>query len=112
MSGARSILAVGRSRALPNLALDLGVQLRERGECLFVVGADSVEQYPVGCGALLHDRLKSVDTVFGLKLVFSLPTFAFAMLGLWLFRSYPITEASHHRVLMALQEGRRSRRES
>ena len=52
---------------------------------------------------------QSADTIFGLKLVFSLPTVVFAMVGLWLFRTYPITEASHDRVLRALKDNRRSR---
>jgi Na+/melibiose symporter-like transporter len=49
---------------------------------------------------------QTAETIFGLKLVFSLPTFCFAMLGLWFFRRYPVTEASHSEVLEALQQRR------
>lgn len=49
---------------------------------------------------------QTAETIFGLKLVFSLPTFCFAMLGLWFFRRFPVTEASHREVLEALQQRR------
>lgn len=41
---------------------------------------------------------QSPDTITGLKLVFSLPSFALAMAGLWFFRGYPVTEAVHLEV--------------
>jgi GPH family glycoside/pentoside/hexuronide:cation symporter len=49
---------------------------------------------------------QSADTIFGLKLVFSIPTFCFAMLGLWFFRRYPVTEHTHRDVLEALERRR------
>ena len=48
--------------------------------------------------------VQTADTIFGLKLVFSVATFAFAMLGLCFFRKYPVTEASHAEVLRNLRE--------
>ena len=51
---------------------------------------------------------QSAETIFGLKLVFSLPTFCFAMLGLWFFRGYPVTEVSHQAVARELLQRRQS----
>lgn len=70
-------------------------------------GAVGIGLWLVGYDATASSQ--SADTIFGLKLVFSLPTFVLAMLGLWLFRSYPMTEASHDRVLQALKNRRRAR---
>ncbi|MDJ0787637.1 MAG: MFS transporter [Myxococcota bacterium] len=52
----------------------------------------------VGLWAVGYDETASTqtpDTVAGLKLIFSLPSFALAMAGLWCFRGYPITEEVH-----------------
>ena len=54
---------------------------------------------------------QSASAIFGLKLIFSVPTFCFAMLGLWFFRHYTVTEASHRDVLTELGQ-RRTRVES
>lgn len=56
----------------------------------------------IGLWAVGYDETaatQSETTVTGLKLVFSLPSFALAMLGLWFFRNYPVSEASHREVL-------------
>lgn len=48
------------------------------------------------------DAVQTAATLFGLKVVFSVPTCLFALLGLVIFRNYPITEAAHTDVLQQL----------
>lgn len=53
--------------------------------------------------------VQSAHTIFGLKLIFSIPTCALALVGLYIFREYPITEDAHAEVRRLLDE-RRDRR--
>ena len=50
--------------------------------------------------------VQSAGTVFGLKVIFSVPTGIFVLVGAYIHRSYPLTEARHAEVMRQLDARR------